>query len=95
MIREKIMTHGQAHAHECSLITVATVERLVRHLYSIETIYHFRCCICNKWWSIADYCLVDYMICPHCGYKSKIEELPHNAQLTSPPAGELKRSEEL
>lgn len=37
--------------------------------YSIETLYHFECHACDKWWSIGDYPMIeiDQIICPHCG----------------------------
>ncbi len=39
--------------------------------YSIETLYHFHCEVCTKWWSIGDHQIDPYhpleMTCPHCG----------------------------
>jgi rRNA maturation endonuclease Nob1 len=37
------------------------------HQVSQETIYHFSCHNCNKWWSIGDWDKTDKIICPHCG----------------------------
>ncbi len=40
---------------------------LSKHQCSIEALYHFRCCGCNKWWSIADWTPFFVVYCPHCG----------------------------
>jgi C4-type Zn-finger protein len=62
----------------------------VKHKYSKETLYHFNCGKCNKWWSIADYHLFsnnvpkseqivpNLIICPHCGHKEEGKEVKHN-----------------
>jgi len=43
--------------------------------YSIEKLYHFKCSLCHKWWSIGDY---DnrLLTCPFCGLKSGGYNLP-------------------
>ena len=43
--------------------------------YTIETLYHFSCEKCKKWWSIGDPFWSSYktMTCPHCGEESKLE----------------------
>jgi hypothetical protein len=54
----------------------APVERTVRHKYSIETLYHFQCGHCKKWWTIGDWTPVDILICPNCGQVSeKVEKI--------------------
>jgi len=62
-------------------------KKLVKHKYSKETLYHFNCGECSKWWSIADYHFFskdvpknkekvpNLLICPHCGYKEGIKEI--------------------
>ncbi len=37
-------------------------------LYSVETLTHFRCTVCNKWWTIGDWKPLHNMTCPHCGF---------------------------
>ena len=46
--------------------------------YTIETLYHFSCEKCKKWWSIGDPFWASYktMTCPHCGKESKLERNP-------------------
>ena len=42
-----------------------------------ETIWHFVCDHCSLWWSFAssdDFIPKDYIFCPHCGEKNKIED---------------------
>jgi hypothetical protein len=36
------------------------------HKLSVETLYHYSCPSCKKWWSIGDIKL-DKAYCPHCG----------------------------
>ena len=57
----------------------------MKHKYSKETLYHFNCGKCDKWWSIADYHLLsnnvpkkeemvpNSIICPHCGHEEQVE----------------------
>lgn len=45
------------------------------HKYSIETLYHFRCTDCDKWWSIGDFKPCKHLICPHCGRVGRLEEI--------------------
>jgi len=52
----------------------------VKHKYSKETLYHFNCGKCNKWWSIADYHLLSInestsVTCPHCSFKEETKEV--------------------
>jgi DNA-directed RNA polymerase subunit RPC12/RpoP len=45
--------------------------------YSIETLWHFGCGICGKWWSIGDHQMTkpsDGLTCPHCGVKQAVRE---------------------
>jgi len=46
--------------------------------YTIETLYHFSCEKCKKWWSIGDPFWASYktMTCPHCGKYSTIRPNP-------------------
>lgn len=37
------------------------------HTVSVETIAHYRCGTCNRWWSVANYGVARRMTCPHCG----------------------------
>lgn len=60
----------------------ATVERRVRHQYSIEILYHFRCCVCDKWWTIGDWTPVDALSCPHCSQVGEIDGIDPNAELS-------------
>ena len=51
--------------------------------YSVETLYHFQCDRCSKWWTIGDWDeSADSMCCPHCGVRQEVEEtsvsLDHN-----------------
>lgn len=52
----------------------------MKHVYTIELLYHFLCCNCNKWWSIGDFNKVkqDRAYCPHCGCSAIIEQLESN-----------------
>ena len=64
----------------------------MKHKYSKETLYHFNCGKCDKWWSIADYHLLsnnvpkkeemvpNYIICPHCGYKGELIEVKNDTK---------------
>jgi hypothetical protein len=47
-----------------------------KHKYSIETLWHFNCSCCGKWWSIGDYqlCEKSKITCPHCGTEAEYEE---------------------
>ena len=52
----------------------------MKHKYSKETLYHFNCGKCNKWWSIADYHLLSInestsVTCPHCSFKEETKEV--------------------
>ncbi len=40
-------------------------------LISPEEIYHFRCGICDKWWTIGDAPKNKTWFCPWCGKKQK------------------------
>lgn len=47
-----------------------------KHTYSVETLYHYCCCFCSRWWSIADIVPTsEKMCCPHCGVCEDIEEV--------------------
>jgi len=48
----------------------------MNHTYSIETLYHFNCGVCSKWWSIGDFKMPEdkIIICPHCGDKNKLKQ---------------------
>ena len=37
--------------------------------YSMESLYHFSCGACRKWWSVGDAIKVESTLhhCPHCG----------------------------
>ena len=41
-------------------------------LISIETLVHFQCIKCNKWWSIGDAPILQKYnwFCPWCGYEN-------------------------
>ena len=50
----------------------------MNHRFSKETLYHFNCGKCNKWWTISDHHLLakdNKLTCPHCGYKETIKEI--------------------
>lgn len=45
--------------------------------YSIETLFHFKCGSCLKWWSIGDPKKTGWntkkaLFCPLCGHKQKV-----------------------
>jgi phage FluMu protein Com len=42
---------------------------------SIETLHHFSCHKCKKWWSIADWQPVKTIFCPHCGVLATVESI--------------------
>jgi len=47
--------------------------------YSVETLWHFNCGECHKWWSIGDHQIGNVRLhdetltCPHCGVKQRLE----------------------
>jgi phage FluMu protein Com len=45
------------------------------HKLSIETLHHFSCHKCKKWWSIADWQPVKTIFCPHCGVLATVESI--------------------
>ncbi len=68
----------------------------MKHKYSKETLYHFNCGKCKKWWSIADHHLFynntpknkemvpKAITCPHCEHKEELEEVDiYNSNETS------------
>ena len=36
------------------------------HRYSIETLHHYQCAVCTRWWSVGDPKRASMMACPHC-----------------------------
>jgi hypothetical protein len=41
--------------------------------YSVETLYHFRCGMCARWWTIGDWARdINHMNCPHCGERQEV-----------------------
>ena len=62
-------------------------QKLVKHKFSKEILYHFNCGKCNKWWSIADYHLFSNNVpkkeemvpnpitCPFCEHKEEVIEV--------------------
>ena len=66
----------------------------MKHKCSKETLYHFNCGKCEKWWSIADYHLFSnnvpkneekvpkLIICPHCGHEEEVKDI-YNSNETS------------
>lgn len=44
--------------------------------YSIEKLFHFKCELCKKWWSIGDapIDLQQKLYCPFCGQLQNIKE---------------------
>ena len=47
----------------------------MQHKYSKETLYHFNCGMCSKWWSIGDWTPSALLTCPHCSTRANTEEL--------------------
>jgi hypothetical protein len=45
------------------------------HEVSIEQLYHFKCHVCQNWWSIGDWQPVPHLYCPHCGIKAPVKEI--------------------
>ena len=49
------------------------------HTYSTETLWHFNCGHCKKWWSIGDHQISgvrvhgETLTCPHCGTVGQLE----------------------
>ena len=39
--------------------------------YCIETLYHFRCEVCGKWFSVADKAPEMFMTCPFCNERQE------------------------
>lgn len=52
---------------------------------AIESLYHFNCGICKKWWTIGDAHLntSNLWYCPWCGTKQLLEETPNSRIATS------------
>lgn len=43
-----------------------------KHIISEEIIFHFRCGVCDRWWSVGDAPQVKKeWFCPWCGVKQK------------------------
>lgn len=42
------------------------------HTVSVETIAHYCCGACGRWWSIADAGVASRMTCPHCGVVAEV-----------------------
>lgn len=42
--------------------------------YVKETLYHFSCKICNRWWTIGDWAPTKTLACPHCGHRGEVTE---------------------
>ncbi len=45
--------------------------------YSTETLYHFNCDECGRWWSVGDHQIsvgCETMTCPHCGIEQRVEK---------------------
>jgi DNA-directed RNA polymerase subunit RPC12/RpoP len=42
------------------------------HTYAVETLYHFKCSKCEKWWSISNWTPKDAINCPECGLKAPV-----------------------
>lgn len=49
--------------------------------YSIETLYHFQCFICNQWWSIGDWDMKSTLRCPHCGYHGIVQPIEPRGEI--------------
>ena len=39
---------------------------------STETLYHFNCSSCGRWWSIGDFRMDDNVFCVHCGEEYRV-----------------------
>lgn len=39
--------------------------------YCIETLYHFNCELCKKWFSVGGKTPEQFMTCPHCGERQE------------------------
>lgn len=46
--------------------------------YSVESLTHFRCQVCTKWWSIGDPPKRDFWFCPWCGEKLVLKDKQRN-----------------
>ena len=43
--------------------------------YSRETLFHFKCSLCLKWWSVGDFNFNSpTLFCPFCGQSQTLEE---------------------
>ena len=56
---------------------VVNTNESVKGILSIEHLHHFRCGLCNRWWSIGDPSvgkkLITEFFCPWCGKKNIFE----------------------
>lgn len=58
----------------------------MKHEYSIEKLYHFRCHNCNLWWSIADFHILEKketITCPHCGTTSEYKDIDNETEINT------------
>jgi hypothetical protein len=48
----------------------------------LEFLYHYRCCFCNGWWSIADLEpeIGQIVYCPYCQQKHKVQAIENHCQ---------------
>lgn len=56
--------------------------------YSTEVLMHYRCCLCNGWWSISDGATDCTFYCPHCGECLTPAQYDHEPEY-DPELGEL------
>lgn len=54
----------------------------MKHQYSVEKLYHFRCFACNQWWTIADCNQWHNIFCPWCGVEASAEADPKHPEKT-------------
>jgi DNA-directed RNA polymerase subunit RPC12/RpoP len=53
--------------------------------FSIETLYHFRCTNCLRWWSVGDFQVQQQLTCPFCSMRSVLvqsEEMKNDQNRT-------------
>ena len=40
--------------------------------FAIEKLFHYKCTLCVKWWSVSDTPVPAVMNCPHCGISQRV-----------------------
>jgi hypothetical protein len=54
----------------------------MKHKYSVEKLYHFRCFACAQWFTIADCTQFHHIFCPWCGNEADAVPDPKHPEKT-------------